>query len=94
METVGRCADTEDPLLAFPAHFAPNGLHFYGGVQFPGQYRGAAFVAFHGGANLPESYHVRVVRFHKARPSHLPEVFADGFIGEGASACRQMPTIG
>ena len=83
-DTVGRCADAEDPLLAFPAHYAPNGLHFYGGTQFPGKYRGAAFVAFHGGTNLPESYVVAVVRFANGRPSHRPEVFADGFIGDGA----------
>ncbi len=82
--SVGRCADVEDPLLAFPAHYAPNGLHFYGGSQFPRRYRGAAFVAFHGGSNLPESYVVAVVRFRNGRPSHRPRVFADGFIGEGA----------
>ena len=81
--TVGRCADAEDPLLAFPAHYAPNGLLFYDGHQFPGKYRGAAFIAFHGGPNLPESYNVTVVRFSNGRP-HQPEVFADGFIGEGA----------
>jgi len=81
--TVGRCANAEDPLLAFPAHYAPNGLLFYGGDQFPGKYRGAAFIAFHGGPNLPESYNVTVVRFTNGKP-HKPEVFADGFIGEGA----------
>ena len=83
-DIVGRCADTEDPLLAFPAHHAPNALHFYGGTQFPGKYQGAAFIAFHGGTNLPESYVVAVVRFANGHPSHRPEVFADGFIGEGA----------
>jgi glucose/arabinose dehydrogenase len=82
--TVGRCADAEEPLMAFPAHYAPNGLHFYSGAQFPRRYRGAAFVAFHGGANLPESYVVAVVRFRNGRPLHRPQVFADGFIGAGA----------
>jgi glucose/arabinose dehydrogenase len=80
---VGRCADAEDPILFFPAHFAPNGLLFYSGDQFPGKYRGAAFIAFHGGPNLPVSYNVTVVRFTNGRP-HRPEVFADGFIGPGA----------
>ena len=81
--TVGRCADAEQPLLAFPAHYAPNGLLFHDGRQFPDNYRGAAFIAFHGGPNLPESYNVTVVRFTNGRP-HRPEVFADGFIGPGA----------
>ena len=82
-KTVGRCAHAEDPLLAFPAHYAPNGLLFYSGDQFPAKYRGAAFIAFHGGTNLPESYNVTVVRFTNGQP-HRPEVFADGFIGPGA----------
>jgi glucose/arabinose dehydrogenase len=38
----------QDPLLAFPAHWAPNDLVFYAGTSFPGRYRNAAFIAFHG----------------------------------------------
>jgi glucose/arabinose dehydrogenase len=61
-EIVGRCARYEVPLLTFPAHWAPNGLHFYGGRMFPARYRGGAFIAFHGGhdrAPLPnEGYNV------------------------------------
>src|SRR5206468_6507943 len=51
--TVGRCASAEDPVVAFPAHYAPEGLLFYDGDQFPANYRGAAFIAFHG-SKLPE----------------------------------------
>jgi glucose/arabinose dehydrogenase len=80
---VGRCAAFENPFLAFPAHYAPNGLLFYDGDQFPGKYRGAAFIAFHGGPNLPESYNVTVVRFSHGRP-HRPKVFASGFPGPNA----------
>jgi glucose/arabinose dehydrogenase len=80
---VGRCADAENPIMAFPAHYAPNGLLFYSGDQFPGKYRGAAFIAFHGGPNLPQSYNVTVVRFTNGKP-HQPEVFASGFPGAGA----------
>lgn len=88
-QIVGRCAGMEDPILTFPAHWAPNGVLFYSGEQFPGKYRGAAFVAFHGGFNRPdpfrdEGYNVTVVRFENGLPSRNPEVFADGFIGEGA----------
>jgi glucose/arabinose dehydrogenase len=88
-DIVGRCAAMEDPILTFPAHWAPNGVHFYAGDQFPGKYRGAAFVAFHGGFNRPdpfrdEGFNVAVVRFRNGLPSHDSEVFADGFIGPGA----------
>jgi glucose/arabinose dehydrogenase len=37
-----------DPLIAFPAHWAPNDLVFYSGTQFPERYRNGAFIAFHG----------------------------------------------
>src|SRR2546429_2815447 len=43
------CASFNQPLAAFGAHWAPNGLHFYSGEQFPRRFRGGAFVAFHGG---------------------------------------------
>jgi len=36
------------PLIAFPAHWAPNDLVFYEGTQFPQRYRNGAFIAFHG----------------------------------------------
>jgi len=83
-ETIGRCADAEDPLVAFPGHWAPNDLTFYGSsTQFPGRYRNGAFVAFHGSWNrapLPqEGYNVAFVPFRDGRPTGEWEVFADGF---------------
>ncbi len=50
-ETVGRCAEMDDPLIGFPGHWAPNDLLFYDGDQFPARYRGGAFIAFHGSWN-------------------------------------------
>ncbi|HKG92245.1 MAG TPA: PQQ-dependent sugar dehydrogenase [Gemmatimonadaceae bacterium] len=80
------CAAYNQPLATFGAHWAPNGLHFYTGNQFPERYRGGAFVAFHGGfdrAPLPnEGYNVMFVPMGgDGRPSGAPEVFADGFAG-------------
>jgi glucose/arabinose dehydrogenase len=80
------CAKFNAPLLTFGAHWAPNGLHFYSGRQFPKKYRGGAFVAFHGGfdrAPLPnEGYQVQFVPFARiGRPSGAAETFADGFAG-------------
>ena len=40
-----------DPLVAFPAHWAPLQMAFYSGEQFPAKYRGGAFIAFHGSWN-------------------------------------------
>ena len=79
------CASFTQPLETFGAHWAPNGLQFYGGTQFPQHYRGGAFIAFHGGfdrAPLPnEGYKVMFVPMAAGTPSGEPEVFADGFAG-------------
>lgn len=74
-----------EPIVAFPAHMAPNGLLFYTGTQFPDQYKNGAFIAFHGSWNrspeLQEGYYVAFVPFKDGKPSGDWEVFADGFAG-------------
>ncbi|MBW3554288.1 MAG: PQQ-dependent sugar dehydrogenase [Gemmatimonadetes bacterium] len=87
----GRCADRELPIEIFPAHWAPNALHFYAGTRFPTRYREGAFVAFHGGFNRPdpfrdEGFNVTFVPFRNGMPSHDGQVFADGFIGPDAES--------
>ena len=80
---VGRCADKKAPLLGFPGHWAPDGLLFYTGEQFPARYRGGAFIAFHGSWNrapLPQAgYRVVFVPFANGVPAGAYETFADGF---------------
>lgn len=49
--TVGDCAAKADPIASFPGHWAPNATTIYRGTQFPMQYRGGAFIAFHGSWN-------------------------------------------
>jgi len=76
-----------DPLVAFPAHWAPLQMAFYGGEQFPAKYRGGAFVAFHGSWNRAprpqRGYNVAFVPFGAGgMPSGGYEVFADGFAGK------------
>ena len=84
-QEVGRCADFLDPVVAFPGHWAPNGLLFYEGEHFPERYRGGAFVAFHGSWNrapLPQQgYKVSFVPFKDGSPAGDYETFADGFAG-------------
>lgn len=73
------------PIYGFPGHWAPVGLQFYQGDQFPEKYRGGAFIVFHGSWNrapLPQQgYNVVFVPFEGQRPSGRHEVFADGFTG-------------
>jgi glucose/arabinose dehydrogenase len=79
----GRCASMTQPLVGFPGHWAPNGLVFYDGTQFPASYRGGVFVAFHGSWNrspLPQDgFNVVFQPMADGRPSGEFVVFADGF---------------
>lgn len=74
-----------DPIMAFPAHIAPNALLFYTGTMFPARYRNGAFIAFHGSWNrAPEpqkGYFVAFVPFKNGKPSGDWEIFADNFAG-------------
>jgi glucose/arabinose dehydrogenase len=82
-EEIGLCADKKDPVMAFPAHYAPNDLIFYQGDLFPERYKNGAFVTLHGSWNrAPEpqqGYLVAFVPFEGGRPSGDWEIFADGF---------------
>ena len=82
---IGRCEGYDLPLIGFPGHWAPNGLLFYQGNQFPERYRNGAFIAFHGStirAPYPQSgYFVAFVPFENGEPAGEWEVFANGFAG-------------
>lgn len=88
-QMAGRCAQFKEPIVGFPAHWAPNGLVFYTGEQFPERYRGGAFIAFHGSWNrAPQpqgGYNVVFQPLDGDSPSGDWEVFADGFAGEDVS---------
>jgi len=75
----------ENPIVAFPAHTAPNDVLFYTGSMFPEKYKNGAFIAFHGSWNrapLPqEGYYVAFVPFKDGVPSGAWEIFANGFAG-------------
>ena len=80
-DRVGRCASSTPPALEMQAHSAPLGMTFYTGAQFPDEYRGDLFVAFHGSWNrrVPTGYllaHVEVANGHPV--SYSP--FASGWL--------------
>jgi len=73
-----------DPLIAFPAHWAPNDLVFYEAAQFPERYRHGAFVAFHGavtprGAEVGGYSVVFVPMSSAGTVTGTWEIFADDF---------------
>ena len=74
------------PLATFPAHWAPNGLVFYDGKQFPDEYHDGVFIAFHGSWNRapgPQGgYKVIFVPMKNGKPTGDWRTFADGFMGD------------
>ena len=84
-KTTGRCTKFQKPVATYPAHYAPVGLMFYTGTQFPAKYRNGAFITFHGSWNRApqpqEGYNVIYQPFSAGKPSGKYEVFADGFKG-------------
>jgi glucose/arabinose dehydrogenase len=84
-KAVGVCAKKVAPDVAFPGHWAPDGLVFYSGTMFPARYQSGAFIAFHGSWDRPvggqQGYKVVFQPFANGSPSAPYETFADGFAG-------------
>lgn len=78
------CKKTIPPALGATAHSAPIAMMFYNGPMFPAEYKGDAFVAFHGSWNRqPASgYEVARVRFENGKPVRF-EPFLSGFLMTG-----------
>jgi glucose/arabinose dehydrogenase len=70
------------PDILLTPHSAPLGIMFYTGSKFPPEYRGNAFVAFHGSINRSKlaGYSVMRVPFKNGKPNGPPEDFLTGFI--------------
>jgi len=79
--------DYKKPLIAFPAHWAPNDLLFHSGHNLPAKYAQGAFIVFHGSWNrIPfeqGGFKVVFVPMQVGRVTGDWEVFADGFTGSG-----------
>jgi glucose/arabinose dehydrogenase/cytochrome c5 len=84
-KTVGVCASKRGPIAAFPGHWAPNDLLLYSGHQFPADYQGGVFIAFHGSWNrapFPQGgYNVVFQPLADGKASGSYVIFADGFAG-------------
>ena len=85
-------AKTKVPDVLFRSHSAPRGLMFYTGTQFPQDYRGGAFVAFHGSWNAatPRGYKIVYVPFNNNRPVGEYVNFALGFWTTGQAPAGVM----
>lgn len=75
------CKTTEPSAFDMQAHSAPLGLTFYTGSQFPKEYKGDLFVAFHGSWNRskPTGYKVVRIKIKDNKPVSI-EDFASGWL--------------
>ena len=81
---VGRASEFDEPVVAFPGHWAPMDVTFYHGDQFPERYNRGAFIAFHGSTDRPpypqSGFIVCFAPFdEQGNATGEWEVFADGF---------------
>jgi glucose/arabinose dehydrogenase len=76
------------------AHSAPLGLEFYSGEQFPEEYRGDLFVAFHGSWNRSEPTGYKVVRIPmEGETAGRVEDFAAGWLVGGSAWGRPVDVV-
>jgi glucose/arabinose dehydrogenase len=82
------CAGTEPPVLTYQGHAAPMQMVYYGGTQFPAEFRGDAFVTMRGSwnRNPPVGYEVVRVRFDAAGVPQSIDPFVSGWLVEGGRA--------
>lgn len=75
-----RCKGKALPVIGFPGHWAPMSLAFYTGSAFPADYRGGAFLAFHGSWNrapLPQAgFRVVFIPFRDGKATGQYSTFA------------------
>lgn len=88
------CQGIAQPMVKMQAHSAPLGLTFYTGSQFPVEYRGGLFVAFHGSwnRNVPTGYKVVFIPFQDGKPGAVQD-FAMGWLVNGTDWGRPVDVI-
>ncbi|MDP4173977.1 MAG: PQQ-dependent sugar dehydrogenase [Bacteroidota bacterium] len=78
------CKKTVPSVLDYQAHSSPIAMVFYNSNMFSEEYKGDAFIAFHGSWNRssPVGYKVVRVRFNKSGTPEKFEDFMSGFLIE------------
>ncbi len=88
------CVGITQPMVKMQAHSAPLGLNFYTGSQFPVEYQGGLFVAFHGSWNrsTPTGYKVVFIPFQDGKPGAVQD-FATGWLANGSDWGRPVDVV-
>jgi glucose/arabinose dehydrogenase len=87
------CQDVVQPAVQMQAHSAPLGLAFYTGRQFPSEYWGDLFIAFHGSWNrsVPTGYSVIRLPLRGSEPQGPVEEFASGWLDPESNDASGRP---
>jgi glucose/arabinose dehydrogenase len=91
----GACDGVAVPAVEMQAHSAPLGLTFYTGAQFPPEYQGDLFVAFHGSWNrsVPTGYKVVRIPMAGGEPGAVQD-FAVGWLrADGSNWGRPVDVL-
>ena len=83
-----RAQTQKKPAALVPAHWAPMGIHFYTGSQFPKRYANAAFVAFRAGKAKLSSHPGYKVQALFSEPDGSNAVMADFLTGFQSGTTR------
>ena len=89
------CSAVEPPALTVQAHSAPLGLAFYTATMFPSEYRGDAFMTYHGSWNrsTPTGAKLVRVRVQNGRPSGVEDFVMGWQLADGSRWGRPVSVI-
>jgi glucose/arabinose dehydrogenase len=89
------CSGVEPPVLTVQAHSAPLGLAFYTGTMFPAEYRGDAFMTYHGSWNrsVPTGAKVVRVRVLNGQPVSSEDFISGWQLADGSRWGRPVAVL-
>lgn len=89
------CGPVEPPAITFQAHSAPLGMRFYTGTVFPAEYRGDAFMAYHGSWNrtVPTGAKVVRVQVQNGRPVTIDDFVIGWQLSDGGRWGRPVDVL-
>jgi glucose/arabinose dehydrogenase len=91
----GACDGVAKPEVEMQAHSAPLGLTFYTGQQFPPEYQGDMFIAFHGSWNrsVPTGYKVVRVPMEGGTPGMVADFVIGWLRADGSQWGRPVDVL-
>ena len=89
------CSTVEPPAITFQAHSAPLGLAFYTAAMFPPEYRGDAFMTYHGSWNrsTPTGAKLVRVRVTNGRPTSIEDFVTGWQLANGKRWGRPVSVV-